>query len=342
MQYRRVGTTELSISEIGFGCGGNAGLMVRGEFRDQIRVIERALALGVTYFDDAPDYGDGKAEENLGQALKELGVRPLINSRVEIRAADLGDVAGHVIRSAEGSLMRLGIEQLDLFQVHNGPAHSRPLLEGKTYRELWLQDFLRPGGACEGVMRLKEAGKIRHAGFVCRGNDADAVEALLDTGLFALINAPYTLLNPTAGLCKPAGLDAKDFGNVIEIAMRRGASAAIYSPLAGGLLTDAFLRGAAPHPLARGGNVESAARQLQLARVAKVAFLPDEGESLAQSAYRFILSNPGVATVVGGFSAIEQVEELTAVSGRGPIAPDKMRRLETLWESNFEAELHTS
>ena len=81
MQYRRVGHTELSVSEIGFGCGGNAGLIVRGESREQIRVIERALALGVTYFDNAPDYGDGKAEENLGRALKQLGARPVINSR---------------------------------------------------------------------------------------------------------------------------------------------------------------------------------------------------------------------------------------------------------------------
>ena len=336
MKYRLVGNTDLSVSEIGFGCGGNAGLMVRGELRDQIKVIERALELGISYFDNAPDYGDGKAEENLGRVLKELGARPVINSKVEIRAADLGDIAGHVVGSAEESLTRLGIERLDLFQVHNGPSRTPPLLEGKTYRQLWVQDFLRPGGACEGILRLKQAGKIRHAGFICRGDDADAVRELLDTGLFSLINVPYTLLNPSAGLRKPAGLRAKDFGNAIEIATRRGASAAIYSPLAGGFLTDAFLIGAARHPLARRADPESTATQVAAARVAKLAFLPEKGESLAQVAYRFILSNPGVATVLGGFSAIEQVEELTAVSGRGPITPDKVRRLEALWESNFD------
>jgi len=132
-------------------------------------------------------------------------------------------------------------------------------------------------------------------------------------------------------------LEAKDFGNVIQRAMRRDASAAIYSPLAGGFLTDAFLKGEARHPLARAGDPGSAATNAAALRVRKLAFLPEEGESLAQAAYRFILSDPGVATVVGGFSAIEQVEELAAVSGRGPIAPDKTRRLEALWESNFEA-----
>jgi L-glyceraldehyde 3-phosphate reductase len=336
MQYRRVGKTDLSISEIGFGCGGNAGLMVRGERREQIRVIERAVALGISYFDNAPDYGDGAAEANLGRALRELGARPVINSKVEIRATDRGDIAGHVVRSAEQSLMRLGIGQLDLFQVHNGPARAPPLLEGKNYRQLWIEDFLRQGGACEGILRLKEAGKIRHAGFICRGDDADAVAELLDSGLFALINVPCTLLNPTAGRRRPAGLRVKDFGNVIGLARDRGASAAIYSPLAGGLLTDAFRTAAAGHPLARAVDRSSAATQAAVGQVAKLAFLPDEGESLAQAAYRFILAQPGVATVLGGFSAIEQVEELTAVSGRPPIAPDKLRRLETLWESNFE------
>lgn len=337
MRYRSVGNTDIVISEIGFGCGGNAGLMVRGEMHEQIRVIERALALGVNYFDNAPDYGAGKAEENLGRALREINVRPVINSKVEIRAADLGDIAGHVVRSAEESLRRLGIERLDLFQVHNGPSRSRPLLEGKAYRQLWLEDFLRPGGACEGILHLKAVGKIRHAGFICRGNDADAVMELLDTGLFSLINVPYTLLNPTAGLPRPARLEAKDFGNVIQIAISRGASAAIYSPLAGGMLTDAFLIGAAQHSLARPVDRVSAAVRIQAPRVAKLTFVPDEGESLAQAAYKFILSNPGVATVLGGFSALEQVEELCEVSGRGPIAPEKIRRLKALWNSNFEA-----
>jgi len=335
MQYRRVGHTDLSVSEIGFGCGGNAGLMVRGEPREQIRVIERALALGITYFDNAPDYGHGKAEENLGRALKQLGARPVLNSKVEIRAADFGDIAGHMIRSTEESLTRLGIERLDMFQVHNGPSRSPPLLEGKSYRQLWLQDFLKRGGACDGIMRLKQAGKIRHAGFICRGDDADAVTELLDTGLFSLINVPYTLLNPTAGFSKPAALAVPDFGSVIALATGRGASAAIYSPLAGGFLTDAFLTGAACHPLARGVDADAAETQIAASRVARLAFLPDAGESFAQAAYRFILSNAGVATVLGGFSAIEQVEELTAVSGRPPISPDKMRRLAALWDSNF-------
>src|SRR4051812_18639830 len=119
MERRRLANTDLSLSEIGFGCGGNAGLMVRGSAQEQQRIIGRALELGINYFDNAPDYGDGVAEENLGRALKALKSHPVITSKVEVREADLDDIAGHVVRSAEQSLTRLGIDCLDILQIHN-------------------------------------------------------------------------------------------------------------------------------------------------------------------------------------------------------------------------------
>ena len=96
MRYRKLGGTGLDLSEIAFGCGGNAGLMVRGTAAEQEHAVGRALELGINYFDNSPDYGDGRAEEALGRALKSLRQRPLVNSKVEIRAADLADIAGHM------------------------------------------------------------------------------------------------------------------------------------------------------------------------------------------------------------------------------------------------------
>jgi aryl-alcohol dehydrogenase-like predicted oxidoreductase len=126
VEYRRVGTTELRVSEIGFGCGGNAGLMVRGSPEEQRQVVARAVELGINYFDNAPDYGNGLAEENLGRVLKALKIQPFITSKVEVRRTDLGNIAGHVVRSTEDSLQRLGVDYLDFLQIHNGPAPSPP------------------------------------------------------------------------------------------------------------------------------------------------------------------------------------------------------------------------
>ena len=159
MQYREIGNTGIRISEIGFGTGGNAGLMVKGDPTDQLRAIERAIELGINYFDAAPDYGSGVSETNLGRALRELGVRPIITTKVEVREANLADIAGHVERSVEASLGRLGVDYVDFVQIHNGPVATRPKLEGRDYRVLWIEDFLGPNGALEGLERIRRAGQ---------------------------------------------------------------------------------------------------------------------------------------------------------------------------------------
>jgi L-glyceraldehyde 3-phosphate reductase len=334
LKYRTVG--DLRLSEIAFGCGGNAGLMVRGSFDEQTRMAARALDLGVNYFDNSPDYGNCVAEENLGRVLKALKARPLINSKVEIRAEDLGDVAGHVVRSAEASLKRLGVDCFDVLQIHNGPIDPAPAMEGKFYAQLWIEHYLRPGGAIEGLRRLKDAGKARHVGFICRGNDGAYVRQLLDTGLFSIINTPYTLLNPTAGRPKPAGFSGKDYGDVLSAARARGVGGAIYSPLAGGFLTDDTVDGRDRHALARKPKAEDAATQRNNAAAAQLRFLAREnGITLAQAAIRFVLMHPGVTTALGGFSAIEQLEEIAKVPDLPAFTADQMARVEKLWATNF-------
>ncbi len=337
MEYRQVGHTELRISEIGFGCGGNAGLMVRGSPVEQRRVVERAIELGINYFDNAPDYGNGAAEENLGRVLKELQLRPVITSKVEVRHTDLGDIAGHVVRSTEESLQRLGVDYVDILQIHNGPAPSPPPLEGRAYTQLWIEDYLRPGGALEGLQRVLRDGKARYVGFICRGNDGYQVRQLIDTNVFHMINVPYTLLNPTAGMARPRGLAVdRDFGEVITYAYAHGVGSAIYSPLAGRFLTNHLVAGGEHHPLAgaRDTASETYRRYLEMARA--LSFLIREGQqTLAQAAIRFILMHTGVTVVLGGFSALEHLEEMVAVSGAGPLEPALMARVEMVWRANF-------
>ena len=335
MRYRRMGNTDLDLSEIAFGCGGNAGLMTTGSRRDQCSTVARAIELGINYFDNAPDYGEGLAETNLGDVLKELRVRPFVGSKVEIRAADRGDIAGHIVRSLNDSLSRLRLDHVDILQIHNGPVLHTPTLEGRSYGQLSVEDFFRPDGAIAGLERVLVAGKARHVGFICRGDDIDAVCQLLDTRLFRLINVPYTLLNPTAG--RPAaGLRVtEDLGGVIEEAKRRGVGVAVYSPLAGGALTEDFAdRAGPPSPTMRRLPAEDlqylqgmAARLRNVGRRA--------GLSVPRFAYRFILDNPGVTTVLGGFSTMEQFDELVTTSELPPIDPDVMSRVEDLWRTNF-------
>ena len=95
MEQRDLGQTGLKVSALGYGCGAVGGLMVRGEPAEQTRAVGRALEAGITYFDTAPDYGQGKSEENLGRALKELGAwgRVVVGTKVRLDPADTSTAA---------------------------------------------------------------------------------------------------------------------------------------------------------------------------------------------------------------------------------------------------------
>jgi aryl-alcohol dehydrogenase-like predicted oxidoreductase len=319
MHYRSVGRTRIQLSEIGFGCGGTAGLMIRGTPREQVETIARALELGINYFDNAPDYGDRLAEHNLGRALRDLGARPYVTTKVEVRNKDLDDIAGHVVRSVEASLRELELDCVDFVQIHNGPVLERPRLEARAYNVLWLQHFLRPGGALDGLRQLKQAGKARHIGFIVRGSDPDPVQPLLDSGEFDLINVMYHLLHPATR-------------DVIERARIAGVGVAVYSPLANGYLNDNTVAGRPAHPLA---GKQPRAEDPDLARARAFQFLSNAQTTLAQAALRFVLMQPGVTTVLGGFSSVQHLEEAAPASEAGPLSADQMEQIERVWYADF-------
>lgn len=338
MKYRTVGATGLQVSEIGFGTGGSAGLMVQGSFDEQLAAIERAIELGINYFDTSPDYGDGVSEVNLGKVLRKLDAHPVITTKVEVRAENLDDIAGHVERSLQTSLERLGVDSVDIVQIHNGPVVKRPELKGRAYNILGIEDYLAPGGAIEGLQRIQRSGKTKHIGFICRGEDGPQVKQLIDTGIFSLINVVYTLMNPSAVRQPPEGMSADpDYGQVIPYAREKGVGAAIYSPLAGGLLTDQILSGGEAHPLARGprASAGSPEREQLLRRANSLRFLAGNGQSMAQAATRFILSEPGVTVSLGGFSDVQQVEEIAKASDMGPLSAEELKQVESAWRDNF-------
>jgi aryl-alcohol dehydrogenase-like predicted oxidoreductase len=113
---------------------------------------------------------------------------------------------------------------------------------------------------------------------------------------------------------------------VLEAARTAGAGAAIYSPLAGGFLTDDFADASPRHPLARPARGDATAIGATRTKVrALKAALEGTGLTLAQAAIRFCLMHEGVTTVLGGFSSVEQMEEIVGRRvarhrvGRGPV-----------------------
>ena len=200
-----------------------------------------------------------------------------------------------------------------------------------------MDDYLAPRGALEGLQRVLRDGKARFAGFICRGNDGEEVRQLLDTGLFHMINVPYTLMNPTAGRARPDGLKTgRDFGAVIEAAQASGVGVAVYSPLAGGFLTDQCISKGEHHAWARAQDASSADYRRNLMMARSLSFLSQPGKhSLAQAAMRFILMHPGVSVVLGGFSDIEQMEHAVPACCEGPLDAQLLAWVENVWTTNF-------
>ena len=137
----------------------------------------------------------------------------------------------------------------------------------------------------------------------------------------------------------PEGLTTSlDFGNVISAAAACGAGSAIYAPLAGGFLTDDAIKGAMRHRLARQQDPATDVAMRQRARAQTFAFLAQEtGMSLAQTAFRFILDHAAVTVALGGFSSVEQMEEIAAAAHKPSLNSFQMARIESIWRSNFSS-----
>ena len=102
MEQRALGQTGLQVSALGFGCGAIGGLMVKGDPAELRRAIARAIEAGITYFDTAPSYGDGRSEENLGRVTGELGAqgqKVIVGTKFRVGAEDLADAPGAIRRS---------------------------------------------------------------------------------------------------------------------------------------------------------------------------------------------------------------------------------------------------
>ena len=321
MQQRPLGSTDLTVSALGFGCGAVGGLMVRGDPAEQRQAVVRALDAGITYFDTAAQYGDGRSEENLGRVMRELGAwsRAVVGTKVRLTADQLTDPTSAIRGSLEASLGRLGRDDVDVFHLHNpiGFVASRS-------GELDLGTVLHEVG--RGLKAVKEAGLARHIGFTGLG-DSTALREVVMSEPFETVQAYFNVLNPSAGFTGHTG-GQQDFEGLIDTAARAGRGVIVIRVLAAGAATgSAERRGNAGDPgsgLAGGSSyaadVERAARLGELA-----SSLGLEGP--VELSIRFGLSKRGVSTVLVGYSTLDHLEQAIRFAERGPLGDDAVQRV---------------
>ena len=332
MRYRRLGQTGLHISEIGFGCGTSAGMMISGDATIRRAAIERALERGITLFDTAPVYGDTLSETHLGQALEELGATPVIASKVALETADFDDLAGGVVRSVESSLERLGVDHLPIVHMHNRVGYERRGTSGfGSGALLTVADVLGPNGVAEGFERLKRRHLVRFVGATAFGGYVPCIEALIDSGRFDSIILNYSVLNQSAWLDGPTVNPALTYGRVGARAARAGMGTFALRILEAGALATGFER----HPLAAEPGAPDYATYVAQAQTLR--FLAEPGDAtLVPAAIRFVLANPDVSTVLVGISDITHVDAAADAAERGPLDAEQLARIDALRQTGFK------
>src|ERR1043166_1054206 len=230
MKYRTIGQTGLRVSEIGFGCGNNAVLMVKASYEEQLNAVRHALDLGINYFDTAFAYGLGKSEENLGRILNDLKAAAVVSTKIRLDAEAASDVKAATIRAVEAGLERLQRNRVDFIQLHTRVTHDRGT--GKRF-SLSPGDVLGPNGVIDGFKAMRDHGKVGFFGFSGLG-DAKALHELVESGEFHAFQAYYNLLNPSAGQPVPPGFSALDYGLIIDRAAAKGMGSFVIRVLAAG------------------------------------------------------------------------------------------------------------
>lgn len=252
MRYRPFGSTDLTVSELGFGCARLGAVFQSATRADDVRTLQRALDQGITFFDTSDMYCQGESEVTLGRAVRgyrsqvvlasKVGyclpaqrkviarvkplVRPVVQrlgiKREHLPSAVRGELSqdfsvAYILQAAEHSLRRLRTDYLDLYQLHSPP--RRVLEHG---------DFLAP------LEKLKRDGKIRYFGVSCETSE-DALVCLQYPGISSL-QIRLSLLDQSA-------LDI-----VVLRARERGVALIARECFAGGLLTKPIAPAGAEKP----------------------------------------------------------------------------------------------
>lgn len=232
METRTLGQTGIAVSPIGFG-GAPLGLTNYlsaydprdpAHRRPAVDAILRALELGVTYFDTALSYGDGESERILGEARRAAAARGIdVGHKMTLATKVPGSKRTHdgVIESAETSLRNLGVDRVDVLQLH-----------GSAWRDDEAEAVFTTG-ALDALQELKRAGKARFIGFTSEACTPGTYR-LLRSGAFDVLQMAYSIMYQDAcNLMVRAGpiVEAKDRG--MGVVTMRSLSSGVFQKVAG-------------------------------------------------------------------------------------------------------------
>lgn len=320
MEYAVLGRTGLRVSRAGFGGGGIGQVWGPTTEEESVRAVHRALNLGINFFDVAPVYGNGRAEEVLGLALQGHREEAIVATKVRLRAEEMDDVAGAVTRSVDGSLRRLRMDAVDVLHVHN----RFTLRRGEVPDSLSADDVLGP--VLEAYLSVQRAGKTRFIGVSAMEPHVPSLKRILESGRYDTVLAYYNLLNWTAQEPPPPGVNLFDNGQIIPLAKSLDMGVIGIRSHAAGALTEQVDRSVAP-----GSPLDQ-----DLTRAGSLGFLLEGPIStLSQAAMIFCLMNQDIHTTVPGVKNTAEAEEIVGCVDLPALPEHHLSLLRELYSRDF-------
>jgi aryl-alcohol dehydrogenase-like predicted oxidoreductase len=305
MKTRTLGKTGFEVSEIGLGCwqlGNDFGPV---EDKEAIAILQTAVEEGIHFFDTADVYGGGLSEQRIGQWRKSLNKSPVIATKVG-RSAELypnGYSKAALKKSLQASAQRLGIEIIDLAQLHCVPRDV--LFSGDILA--WMED-------------LKKEGVIKHFG---------ASVEMLDEAMFCCSHSELASLQILFNVFRQDAVES-----LLPLAEKNNVGIIVRLPLASGLLSGKMsLNHAFSERDHRSYNKDGAAfhvgetfngipfeKGIELVETLK-GKLP-EGHNILDVSLRWILDQPQVSSIIAGASRSSQVVRNAAASSLPPLSKE--------------------
>jgi len=320
MNYRKLGKTGIDVSEIGYGAWGIGGKQWQVDSDDEsIRALRRAIDLGLNFIDTALAYGDGHSEKLVGGVLRDAGKRICVATKVPPKnkvwpaapGSNIQEVFpyDYIVESTNESLRNLGLETIDLQQLHVWDP-------GWLERDEWKRAF----------EDLRSAGKIKYCGISINDHQPDTALDVVASGLIDTVQVIYNIF------------DQSPEQNLFPATQKHNVGVLARVPLDEGALTDTITRQSTFEDPFRAFYFRGdRPREVEQHVNALKADLKNVIEGpLPEIALRFCISHPAVSTVIPGMRRIRSVESNCHVSDVGPLPENVIQVTKKhAWDKNY-------
>jgi len=307
LRSRVLGKTDLSVAEVGLGLWAVVGSeWGKADDKDSLLAIEKALEMGVNFFDTSDVYGNGHSEELLGRAMKGRREKFVVSTKIGWRGFTDGHSAyttvDKLIAGVESNLKRLQTDYLDIIFDHI------------NFQESTMPVFV------EGFAKLQKQGKLK--GWGLSTSDFEYLKKFNADGGCSVVQIDYSILNRTSE------------ADILPYCVKENIGLVIRGPLAMGLLAGKFSKDSKfdEGDFRRNWIEKPDQNKIFLEDLAKVEKLKPlaAGKTLAQLALQFTLAYPAGLVIIPGAKNEKQVEANVSAGLLPPLTAEELRKIDAI------------